>query len=294
VMLRRGTELRATMDSESEENVGLLNENTYERSQRSYQIIGNVQVWNRNPVFYVMVFMTLTGVAGVCIFAPWVFVTGLALSSLLIGISLWFACYTYDHYQYDAVFSRWEVFKMLFSSLFFLGVTILITYLLVTMGLYRLIAEDPNWKAFPGQCRNASEEGKPLLNCIRAGEGLPNPSFSTGPITFNAYTTSAQNVIIVFEDLIRRHVGCRLINSGPLFAHFRCLSDFWGYPDDLAITAICSDQTSANVWVHSQSRLGIWDYNLNDARVRLISSYLSLPNDYFGYQRKLHDGQKCN
>jgi len=181
---------------------------------------------------------------------------------------------------------------MCFTSLIILSVASLLVYFLVTMSMYRFNGKDPEWNSFPASCRNGTN-GKPLLNCIRAGVNVPNPNFSTDPIEFALFMTSKQNTLSVFEELILDSINCRLIKRENDFIHFRCLSDFWEYPDDLAIQVQCVDSNHSSIWIHSQSRLGYWDYNKNDERVRLIYSYVFVPNDYFGFRTKLYDGKKC-
>eukprot|EP00019_Armaparvus_languidus_P005353 CAMPEP_0168603134 /NCGR_PEP_ID=MMETSP0420-20121227/14552_1 /TAXON_ID=498008 /ORGANISM="Pessonella sp." /LENGTH=78 /DNA_ID=CAMNT_0008642065 /DNA_START=567 /DNA_END=800 /DNA_ORIENTATION=+ len=70
--------------------------------------------------------------------------------------------------------------------------------------------------------------------------------------------------------------NCLLINevsnakAGWHFLHFRCLSSFAGYPDDVAVRLACSHDGTVAAWFHSESRLlkALWDHNLNDARIR--------------------------
>jgi uncharacterized protein (DUF1499 family) len=55
------------------------------------------------------------------------------------------------------------------------------------------------------------------------------------------------------------------------YSHFRCLTDFLGYPDDVALKVQCKDGQTI-VWWHAQSRLAFaeFDFGVNDARLRLI------------------------
>jgi len=280
-----------SLSDTGEDRVGLLNDNIYRESERSHNIPGNLQIWNKNPIFYVMVIMTLAGLIGVGIFTPWVFYLGIAGSIVLSVIGAWFAAYIWDHYQDSAVYTKWELFKMCFTTIVILAVTTVILYFLVTMSVFRFMGKDVEFHSFPQSCRN--DTSAKLVNCIRTGLGVPDPTFSTGPIEFDPYTTSHQHALLVFRDLIVEKIHCRIIKESSDLLHFRCLSDFWGYPDDLVIKTQCIDSNHSSVWIHSQSRLGVWDFNKNDARVRLISSYISFPGDHFGFNKRLHDEQQC-
>jgi len=227
------------------------------------------------------------------LFVPWNFLAGIILSLSLFVLAVWFAVYIWDHYTEPDVFSKWEIFRMVFTSL---CVLVLCTALLYGLGLQVLVrvdphANDPEWTSFPESCANGT---KPLYNCIRVGHGIPHPAESTGPIPFEPYKTTRKNTIDIFSEIIVDRVGCKLITKGEDFAHFRCLSEFLGYPDDLAIRAQCNSDGKALVWIHAQSRIGKWDYNKNDGRIRLISSYISVPADFAGFNMKLNGNpQKC-
>jgi len=276
-----------------EDHVGLLNDNIYKKIERSYSIPGNLQIWSKNPVFYLMVVAMLAGFTGICIFTQWMAYTALMGSITLSIISAWFAAYIWDHYHQDSgVYTKWQILKMCFTSFIILSITSLLIYLLATMSVYRFVGKDPEWTSFPDACRNDTN-GNLLVNCIRTGIDVPNPTYSTGPIEFALFMTSKQNAFSVLQELILGHISCRLIKKNSDFIHFRCLSDFWGYPDDLAIKIQCVDSQHSSIWIHSQSRLGRWDYNKNDERVRLIFSYVSLPDDYFGFRNRLYDDEVC-
>jgi len=269
-------------------HVGMLNENgVYRSASRSHQFPMNIQIWKRNPLFYLMFVAAVCGVAGFGFFGPWLFKTGIALSALLFLGSIWFAAYICDHFKREDVFTKFDMFKMAFTSLIFLSIAIAVVYFLALMAVIRVEAPDEQWDEFPEYCRNETV----LYNCIRAGNGIPYPRESTGHIDFDSYPTTAQNVVAVFTEIITKRAECQPISQSPLFSHFRCLTDFWGYPDDIAITARCNSEGKADVWIHSQSRLGVWDFNLNDERVRLLLAYVLFP--HFPYSKQLNDNKKC-
>jgi len=115
------------------------------------------------------------------------------------------------------------------------------------------------------------------MNCVRAGFNITNPStdYYAGEVTVPIFNSS-DGVQYLFEDAIATEIGCTLITSTTGFTHARCLSMFKGYPDDLALTYFDSQNSTTTVWIHSQSRLGVWDYNVNDARVRLLIGYVEI------------------
>jgi len=150
----------------------------------------------------------------------------------------------------------------------------------------RFAAPDPAWTAFPNNC-SPNGHNFPIINCVRVGNGVPNPasdfSEADSAITVGGYNATVANVQAMFADILTVHLGCRMILSSPGFIHARCLTGYEGYADDVAIKIFCGNGTEsnlANVWIHSQSRLGVWDFNFNDARIRAIFGYIKLSLDW--------------
>jgi len=170
------------------------------------------------------------------------------------------------------------------SLCFFAVLTLqgLLAYYQVGLLQVRFLAPDPAWTAFPNKC-SPNGHNLPIINCVRVGNGIPNATMDFGqadsPIIYQGFNATVANVQAMFEDILTAHFGCRMISSSTGFIHARCLSQFQGFPDDVAIKIFCANiagENVANVWIHSQSRLGVWDFNFNDARIREIFGYIAL------------------
>jgi len=168
-------------------------------------------------------------------------------------------------------------------------------YLEVLSVIIHFSATDPLWSGFPQDC--TYQTPSKVYNCVRVGKNIVHPHQSTGPMLFPLFSTNLQNFQMVIADIFDSRVtdfSCSIItqksSDSEVFFHYRCLSYFLGYPDDLAIKLFCEDEL-AIIWVHSQSRLGEWDHNWNDMRVRLLYNVINTP--LFNYNKTLHNGGKC-
>jgi len=180
---------------------------------------------------------------------------------------------------------------MVISTLVFLAFLGVLLYFQIFATINHFSAPDPNWSSFPLSCVNQQNS----FNCIRVGNGIKNGMTTTGNIMIPLFSTSLQNGQNIVQNVVRDYLKCNLITTLPLglnevFIHYRCLTDVLGYPDDFAINLYCEDRQIV-LWIHSQSRLGLWDHNVNDARVRLFWNVLH--SDLFTYNSSLSNGETC-
>ena len=65
-----------------------------------------------------------------------------------------------------------------------------------------------------------------------------------------------------------------ILNSKEGFIHAVDITPFFRFRDDLAVK-IFEEEDITTVWLHSQSRLGIYDLNVNERRVQSIHKMIS-------------------
>ena len=88
---------------------------------------------------------------------------------------------------------------------------------------------------------------------------------------------------------LRELANCQPLSQPHGISHWRCLSPFMGYPDDLILWYSCDPNEPSNtvVKMFSQSRLGLWDWGVNEFRLRLLARLKTLP---FLKKPDFHDG----
>lgn len=179
----------------------------------------------------------------------------------------------------------------------------LLVYHLYTLADIHYSAPDPGWTAMPTACHNNTETMPhsskvwPVMNCAILREhdavataGLAVPRFQTTVADAQLFFEQAlagQLVDITGDTVDLQELGdCSLIKStrtgdAEAFSHWRCISPFLGYPDDLAMRVYCDTSLSAHgtavVELFSQARLGTWDWRHNEFRVRLVGGLVEEP-----------------
>jgi len=225
------------------------------------------------------------------IHSTWVFTYGILVSAVsCVVFGLFVIYYVASRWNLSTInlgFTRFGLCKFLFLLIIVLGIQGVLVWYQTSLLQIHVKAPDPEWVDFPLNC-SPNPYNVTILNCFRVG---PDPSVGTSILNpysnnnadssfrihgFNASRISVQNM---FEQIVTKEVGCKLlwVNSTLGFLHFRCLTTFQGYPDDLAFKFFCNSQKNITyAWIHSQSRLGIWDFNFNDARVRQVMAFMDL------------------
>jgi len=114
------------------------------------------------------------------------------------------------------------------------------------------------FEAYPTECPEDSQ------NCTRIG---PNPYRGNGEesIIVNA---SKEEVMVEINAWVngqpRTQIVTESLQVGYVHSVFRSFT--WRFPDDMLFHVEC-DNGSAVIWVHSESRIGVSDLNVNDKRV---------------------------
>jgi hypothetical protein len=274
-------------------------------------------MWKRNPMFYLSATVAVFSAAALIVHAVWGFTVGITVSLFTVVLASWFAAAIVDHYaRAPRVVSSWVKLKTGFFVMFFLALYAALIYLQV-LQLEVYFAAGAGfaeaWSSFPDACRTTAQS--PPINCVRAGLGVPNPLASPGSdlVPVPLFNTTLGNAADALRGILQQREDfrdCHLLadasvpvaNASALnnataahFLHWRCLSDFLGYPDDLAVLLSCQ-QGSVVAWFHSQSRLDMaqWDHGSNDARVRLVLAYASLPVAWYPFNAQLNTTATCS
>jgi len=279
----------------SEEAVSILNGSTEEAT---YSIPLDLHVWKRNPLFYALCLALVFSAFTLVIHVFWYFLFGILTAALAFILSALPAFYIFSRYKRRNRFTRIQLIKMGLTAVIIVGVCACGLYLEVRSVIVHFSATDPSWREFPTQCVLPSPT-KPVYNCARVGNKIENPHMSTGSLVFPSYPTSLDAAKTVISDIFNQFTldfSCSIITETTLtetevFFHYRCLSPFFGYPDDLALKIFCDMDEYVVLWIHSQSRFGLWDHNNNDMRVRLFYNIIDTP--IFSYNKTLNNGEKC-
>lgn len=250
---------------------------------KKYVPPGKIHLWWRNPIFYTSVLFSFFSFILLIIHATWIFHYGVILSAasgVVFGIGvIYYVTSRWNVRSYNRGMTGFEIFKFSLLILIVLGAQAVLIWYQSTLLRIHVNAPDPDWRDFPFKCAENSQN-LTILNCVRVGPGVPNPYTNKGLdpcLTVPTYNGTLSDVTAMFVDVIRTGLGCKVIayNESIGFLHARCLTTFQGYPDDLALKFQCEAGVTM-VWIHSQSRLGWWDFNFNDARVRVLLQYIEL------------------
>jgi len=263
------------------EDYGLFEYRTVRRKYFSKAI----QSVRWNPIFWISVLFTIfSGITFILHVYYKYFFGGLySMICLLFGAvciylcvlvkskKAWHQLVKIDYYKIAA----FCIFILLFQALF-------LTLSVMLIKIHFSGASAP-WDAFPNECASNMYNGSPIiLNCVRTGQDIPNPYTNPGldAILPRNYSEDIPTLLSQLTNLASNHMDCTTLKTESDWAHLRCISAIMGFPSDLALRLVPSDvspnTTITDVWVHSQSRMGEWDWNENDARVRILFTYKSL------------------
>ena len=106
-------------------------------------------------------------------------------------------------------------------------------------------------------------------NCTRVAEN-PNRGINMNPIVTNLSINQIQNNL---ENIIDSMQRVKIINEKKGFIHFTQITPFFRFYDDIFIK-IFENKGKTNVWFQSQSRLGLYDFQINEKRVEFLFNEL--------------------
>ncbi len=139
---------------------------------------------------------------------------------------------------------------------------IIIGYLIMIKTIY-FLAPDKKWKKFPDKCKISTK-------CTRVAD-INNRGYGLKPIQLNDTIKNVQEKIV---QIIKNRPRMKIINEEKGFIHASDVTSFFRFYDDLAIR-IFESENKVNIWLQSQSRLGLYDFNVNEKRVQEIHAKIS-------------------
>eukprot|EP00026_Physarum_polycephalum_P013533 Phypoly_transcript_13945.p1 GENE.Phypoly_transcript_13945~~Phypoly_transcript_13945.p1 ORF type:complete len:285 (+),score=19.81 Phypoly_transcript_13945:172-1026(+) len=232
-----------------------------------------------NPIFWISVAFTIFSACALVIHSYWSFVFGSLFSvmSLVVGGVCIYLCFLSRFKKPWHQLWKREVARIIFFCLFCISIQGLFISLNAVLLKNHFAGSDPGWTSFPTQCIPAKDGV--TLNCVRTGYNISSPYTSPGldPIYNKNYTQNPEFVLKQMANIAESHMNCDHVHTDSDWIHFRCLSELFGRPSDLAIRVFPNpapgNGNATFVWVHSQSRAGGWDQNANDGLVRLLFMY---------------------
>jgi len=139
---------------------------------------------------------------------------------------------------------------------------IIIGYLIMIKTIY-FLAPDKKWNKFPGKCKINTK-------CTRVAD-INNRGYGLKPIQLNDTIKNVQERIV---QIIKNRPRMKIINEENGFIHASDVTSFFRFHDDLAVR-IFESENKVNIWLQSQSRLGLYDFNVNEKRVQEIHAKIS-------------------
>ena len=139
----------------------------------------------------------------------------------------------------------------------------LLVLLMMQMSIY-LLAPNKKWIEFPKKCRRSS-------NCTRVAE-TNTRGYGLKPISLKGNTTVIQEKII---SIINERTRMTILNEKKGFIHAVEITPFFRFHDDVAIRIFESGK-NVIIWLQSQSRLGLYDFNVNERRIQKLHDRISV------------------
>ena len=126
------------------------------------------------------------------------------------------------------------------------------------------LAPDKKLNTFPEKCKINTK-------CTRVADSN-NRGYGLKPIQLNNTIENVQRKIV---QIIQNRPRMKIINEEEGFIHATDITPFFRFHDDLAIR-IFESGNKINIWLQSQSRLGLYDFNVNERRVQEIHKEISV------------------
>ena len=135
-------------------------------------------------------------------------------------------------------------------------------YLLIVRFIY-FLSPNKKWNEFPKRCSNSTK-------CTRVAD-VNTRGYGLKPISTKDNPILAQNNIV---KILTEKTKMRILHSKEGFIHAVDTTPFFRFHDDVAIKIFETDGMTT-IWLHSQSRLGIYDLKVNERRVQSLHKMIS-------------------
>ena len=126
-----------------------------------------------------------------------------------------------------------------------------------------LLAPNKKWTDFPKKCHIKTK-------CTRVADSNTR-GYGLKPIELDYSIDYVQKEIIKMIDAKPR---MKIVNDSLGFIHAIDVTPFFRFYDDIAIK-IFKDNDKTVVWLQSQSRLGYYDFQVNEKRVQKLHQKIS-------------------
>ena len=141
--------------------------------------------------------------------------------------------------------------------------TVILTGYLVMINVIYLLAPTKTWNSFPEKCTVKTK-------CTRVADSN-NRAYGLKPLNFDKDIKYVETEI---TKIIESKPRMKIINQQDGFIHAVDITPFFRFYDDIAIK-IFQDSGKTTIWIHSQSRLGYYDLQVNEKRVQMLHKEIS-------------------
>ena len=138
-----------------------------------------------------------------------------------------------------------------------LVIATMLNYFVITKIIYFLAPTIPKGK-FPNKIYGKN-------NCTRIADNQ-NRGYGMEPIVTD---TPINEVQLILKTIIERMPRTTIVNEKEGFLHSVQLTPFFRFHDDIFIKIFLEDKKTT-IWFQSQSRLGLYDFLINERRIKHI------------------------
>tara|TARA_B100000953_G_scaffold270426_1_gene240695 strand:+ start:1063 stop:1530 length:468 start_codon:yes stop_codon:yes gene_type:complete len=138
-----------------------------------------------------------------------------------------------------------------------LVIAAILNYFVITKIIYFLAPTIPKGK-FPNKIYGKN-------NCTRIADNQ-NRGYGMEPIVTD---TPINEVQLILKTIIERMPRTTIVNEKEGFLHSVQLTPFFRFHDDIFIKIFLEDKKTT-IWFQSQSRLGLYDFLINERRIKHI------------------------
>ena len=135
---------------------------------------------------------------------------------------------------------------------------------IVVIGLISLLSPTKIWDSFPKKCNIKTK-------CTRVADSNCR-GYNLKPVKIE---DSVNNVQTQIKKIINSKPRMKIINENVGFIHATDVTPFFRFYDDIAIK-IFEHEGETIVWMQSQSRLGYYDFQVNEKRIQELHKDISL------------------